>query len=209
MATPHRQPPRQSQTPIKFPPGNHKRRPTLRAITKSFFGVPANDRVDFDLRWGEIHALLGENGAGKSTLCSVLAGLYHPDSGEIHLDGERVDLASPQQALEHGVGMVYQHFRLVDRFTVAENLALGHPETGFVTSRRSLERQVAELGRRYGLEVSTKAAIWQLSVGEQQRVEILKLLYRGGSHPHPGRTDGGADPPGGSEPFLDDAGHGG
>ena len=151
----------------------------LNAITKSFFGVPANDRVDFDLRWGEIHALLGENGAGKSTLCSVLAGLYHPDSGEIHLDGERVDLASPQQALEHGVGMVYQHFRLVDRFTVAENLALGHPETGFVTSRRSLERQVAELGRRYGLEVSPKAAIWQLSVGEQQRVEILKLLYRG------------------------------
>ena len=151
----------------------------LRAITKSFYGVPANDRVDFDLRWGEIHALLGENGAGKSTLCSVLAGLYHPDSGEIHLDGTRVDLASPHQALERGVGMVYQHFRLVDRFTVAENLALGHPDTGFITSRRSLERQVAELGRRYGLEVSPKAAVWQLSVGEQQRVEILKLLYRG------------------------------
>ena len=159
--------------------GDSQEAARLSAITKSFFGVPANDGVDFDLRWGEIHALLGENGAGKSTLCSVLAGLYHPDSGEIRLDGERVDLASPQQALEHGVGMVYQHFRLVDRFTVAENLALGHPETGFVTSRRSLERQVAELGRRYGLEVSPRASIWQLSVGEQQRVEILKLLYRG------------------------------
>ena len=151
----------------------------LRAITKTFYGIPANDRVDFDLRWGEIHALLGENGAGKSTLCSVLAGLYHPDSGEIHVGGDRVQLASHHQALEHGVGMVYQHFRLVDRFTVAENLALGHPETGFLTSRGSLERQVAELGRRYGLEVSPKAAVWQLSVGEQQRVEILKLLYRG------------------------------
>ena len=159
--------------------GDSQEAARLSAITKSFFGVPANDGVDFDLRWGEIHALLGENGAGKSTLCSVLAGLYHPDSGEIRLDGERVDLASPQQALEHGVGMVYQHFRLVYRFTVAENLALGHPETGFVTSRRSLERQVAELGRRYGLEVSPRASIWQLSVGEQQRVEILKLLYRG------------------------------
>ncbi|MCY4623363.1 MAG: ABC transporter ATP-binding protein [bacterium] len=151
----------------------------LAGITKRFFGVAANERVDFDLRWGEIHALLGENGAGKSTLCSVLAGLYHPDSGEIHLDGERVDLGSPHQALDHGVGMVYQHFRLVDRFTVAENLTLGHPDTGFFTSRRSLERQVEELGRRYGLEVSPQAAVWQLSVGEQQRVEILKLLYRG------------------------------
>lgn len=151
----------------------------LQAITKSFYGIPANDRVDFELGWGEIHALLGENGAGKSTLCSVLAGLYQPDSGEIHVDGTKVDLSSPHQALEHGVGMVYQHFRLVDRFTVAENLALGHPETGFITSPRSLERQVAELGRRYGLEVSPKASVWQLSVGEQQRVEILKLLYRG------------------------------
>ena len=151
----------------------------LAGITKHFFGVAANEDVDFDLRWGEIHALLGENGAGKSTLCSVLAGLYHPDSGEIRLDGERVDLGSPHQALDNGVGMVYQHFRLVDRFTVAENLTLGHPETGFFTSRRSLERQVGELGRRYGLEVSPQAAVWQLSVGEQQRVEILKLLYRG------------------------------
>ncbi len=148
-------------------------------ITKSFYGVAANDRVDFDLRWGEIHALLGENGAGKSTLCSVLAGLYHPDRGEIQLDGQPVELGSPHDALGAGVGMVYQHFRLVDRFTVAENLALGHPDTRFVTSRRSLEKRMGDLGKRYGLEVAPEAAIWQMSVGEQQRVEILKLLYRG------------------------------
>jgi len=151
----------------------------LTSITKSFFGFDANHQVDFDLRWGEIHALLGENGAGKSTLCSVLAGLYQPDSGEVVINGERVDSASPHHALELGVGMVYQHFRLVDRFTVAENLALGHPDTGFIASPRSLEQQVAELGRRYGLDVSPKSFVWQLSVGEQQRVEILKLLYRG------------------------------
>ena len=151
----------------------------LTSITKSFYGQAANEDVDFDLRWGEIHALLGENGAGKSTLCSVLAGLYHPDSGEIRLDGEQVELRSPHHALEHGVGMVYQHFRLVERFTVAENLALGHPDTKVLASRKELERQVAELGRRYGLEAAPEAGVWQLSVGEQQRVEILKLLHRG------------------------------
>ena len=151
----------------------------LTAITKSFYGQTANDEVDFDLRWGEVHALLGENGAGKSTLCSILAGLYQPDSGGIRLDGEQVELRSPHHALECGVGMVYQHFRLVERFTVAENLSLGHPNTGAVPSRRALERRVAELGRRYGLEVRPDAEVWQLSVGEQQRVEILKLLHRG------------------------------
>lgn len=151
----------------------------LTAITKSFYGQAANDEVDFDLRWGEVHALLGENGAGKSTLCSILAGLYQPDSGGIRLDGEQVELRSPHHALECGVGMVYQHFRLVERFTVAENLSLGHPNTGAVPSRRALERRVAELGRRYGLEVRPDAEVWQLSVGEQQRVEILKLLYWG------------------------------
>ena len=99
----------------------------LTSITKSFYGQAANEDVDFDLRWGEIHALLGENGAGKSTLCSVLAGLYHPDSGEIRLDGEQVELRSPHHALEHGVGMVYQHFRLVERFTVGREPGAGSP----------------------------------------------------------------------------------
>jgi simple sugar transport system ATP-binding protein len=138
----------------------------------------ANDSVDFDLRWGEVHALLGENGAGKSTLCSVFAGLYRADSGELYVDGEPVDLHSPSDALAAGIGMVYQHFRLVENLTVAENLALGHPDQGLVLSRKEIEEQATALGERYGLSVDPKARIWQLSVGEQQRVEILKMLYR-------------------------------
>ena len=138
----------------------------------------ANDSVDFDLRWGEVHALLGENGAGKSTLCSVFAGLYRADSGELYVDGEPVDLHSPSDALAAGIGMVYQHFRLVENLTVAENLALGHPDQGFVLSRKEIEEQATALGERYGLSVDPRARIWQLSVGEQQRVEILKMLYR-------------------------------
>ncbi|MDJ0924708.1 MAG: ABC transporter ATP-binding protein [Acidimicrobiia bacterium] len=151
----------------------------MSSITKGFFGALANDHVDFDLRWGEVHALLGENGAGKSTLCSVLAGLYRPDGGEVRIDGEVVELRSPHTALDYGVGMVYQHFRLVDRFTVAENLALGHPEARFISSRRELEQKVTELGERYNMPVAPDAGVWQLSVGEEQRVEILRLLYRG------------------------------
>jgi ABC-type uncharacterized transport system ATPase subunit len=150
----------------------------LRSIDKAFFGVKANDSVDFDLRWGEIHALLGENGAGKSTLCSVLSGLYRPDAGTILIEGRPVYLRSPADALAVGVGMVYQHFRLVRPFTVAENLALGHPEAGLRLSRRRIDREAAGLAARYGLAVDPRARIWQLSVGEQQRVEILKLLYR-------------------------------
>lgn len=149
-----------------------------RGIDKEFYGVKANEAVDFDLRWGEVHALLGENGAGKSTLCSVFAGLYHPDAGELLLDGEPVKFRSPSDALAAGVGMVYQHFRLVENLTVAENLALGHPEQGFVLSRREIEKQAEELADRYNLPVDPSARIWQLSVGEQQRVEILKMLYR-------------------------------
>jgi len=151
----------------------------LNGVTKGFYGALANDNVDFDLRWGEVHALLGENGAGKSTLCSILAGLYQPDSGEISIDGKVVELRSPHAALENGVGMVYQHFRLVDRFTVAENLALGHPDAPFVTSTKELEREVVELGDRYNMPVPADAGVWQLSVGEEQRVEILKQLHRG------------------------------
>jgi simple sugar transport system ATP-binding protein len=149
-----------------------------KAITKSFYGVKANDAVDFDLRWGEVHALLGENGAGKSTLCSVFAGLYRADSGELFVDGEAIDLHSPSDAFAAGIGMVYQHFRLIQNLTVAENMALGHPDQGFVLSRGEIEEQATELGERYGLSVDPRARIWQLSVGEQQRVEILKMLYR-------------------------------
>jgi len=151
----------------------------LRGIRKSFYGVTANDGVDFDLHWGEVHALLGENGAGKSTLCSVLAGLYRPDSGDIVIDGEIVDFHSPHQALDAGVGMVYQHFRLVDGFTVAENIALGRKTGQIRLSTERIESEVEELSERYGMRVQADNRIWQLSVGEQQRVEILKLLHRG------------------------------
>ncbi len=150
----------------------------LESISKSFYGVHANDSVDFELRWGEVHTLLGENGAGKSTLCSILAGLYRPDSGSFVYDGEPRNFKSPKDALAAGIGMVYQHFRLVSNLTVAENLALGHPDVPLRITESEMEREARELGDRYGLPVDPAARIWQLSVGEQQRVEILKLLYR-------------------------------
>ena len=153
----------------------------MRQITKRFPGVVANDSVDFEAHAGEVHALLGENGAGKTTLSNVLTGLYRPDEGEIELYGEPVRFHSPRDAIDAGIGMVHQHFRLVAPFTVAENVVLGeHRGEGrsLVLHPRSIERHVAELAERYGLEVDPRARIWQLSVGEQQRVEILKALYR-------------------------------
>ena len=150
----------------------------LRNVDKAFYGVKANSHVDFDLARGEVHALLGENGAGKSTLCSILAGLYRPDAGEMLMDGEPAHFKNPKEALAAGVGMIYQHFRLVPNLTVAENFALGHPDTGIRLNQKELQNAAEELGERYGLPVDPSARIWQLSVGEQQRVEILKLLYR-------------------------------
>ena len=147
-------------------------------VDKEFYGVKANDNVNFLLERGQVHALLGENGAGKSTLCSILAGLYRPDSGEMHISGKPVVFKSPKDALAAGVGMVYQHFRLVANLTVAENLALGHPGLDVRLSQKELQQAATELGEKYGLPVDASARIWQLSVGEQQRVEILKLLYR-------------------------------
>jgi ABC-type uncharacterized transport system ATPase subunit len=150
---------------------------TVRGITKRFPGVVANDGVDFEAGRGEVHALLGENGAGKSTLSHILTGLYRPDEGEIRLYGEKVDFHSPRDAIEAGIGMVHQHFRLVLPFTVAENVILGE-NAGFTIDPRAVERRVAELGTRYGIAVDPRAKLWQLSLGEQQRVEILKALYR-------------------------------
>ena len=153
----------------------------MRGITKRFPGVLANDAVDFEAAAGEVHALLGENGAGKSTLSNILTGLYRPDEGEIFLSGEAVRFESPSDAIEAGIGMVHQHFRLVPPFTVAENVILGeHREEArrFVVNPRQIERRVAGLGERYGVAVDPGARVWQLSVGEQQRVEILKALYR-------------------------------
>jgi ABC-type uncharacterized transport system ATPase subunit len=153
----------------------------LRGITKRFPAVVANDQVDFEAAEGEVHALLGENGAGKTTLSNILTGLYRPDEGEILLFGRPAEFHSPRDAIDSGVAMVHQHFRLVVPFTVAENVVLGdHRDVGrtFLLRPRAIERRVEELSRRYGLAVDPRARIWQLSVGEQQRVEILKALYQ-------------------------------
>jgi ABC-type uncharacterized transport system ATPase subunit len=148
-------------------------------IDKAFPGVVANLGVDFSARWGQVHALLGENGAGKTTLMSILAGLYRPDAGQILLDGEPVTFSAPRDAIRHGVGMVYQHYRLVASQTVAENLLLGLPGVPFRLDATRFVGQARELGQRYHMQIDPSRPVWQLSVGEQQRVEILKTLQRG------------------------------
>ena len=155
--------------------------PAIRAtgVVKRFPGVLANDHVDFDLRAGEVHALLGENGAGKSTLMNVLAGMYTPDEGEIRLDGEPVAFRSPRDAIAAGIGMVHQHFALVPSQTVTENVVLGLDKPRFRLDLKRFDDEIGQIATSVGLQVDPRARIWQLSVGEQQRVEILKLLYRG------------------------------
>jgi simple sugar transport system ATP-binding protein len=152
----------------------------LRGITKRFGPVVANDGIDFDLRPGEVHALLGENGAGKSTLMSILYGLYRPDEGEIRVNDELVEMDSPARAIELGIGMVHQHFMLVPVMTVTENIVLGGEprRRGGLLDVREGARRVAELSERYGLAVDPDAVIEDVTVGAQQRVEILKTLYR-------------------------------
>ncbi len=148
-------------------------------ITKTFPGVLANDDVSFDVHSGEVHTLLGENGAGKSTLMKILFGLYQPDSGEIRLRGEIAAIDSPTSAIEHRVGMVHQHFMLVPTLTVAENVALGLPSArGFRTDLDAVSERILEISNQYGLAVDPGIEIWKLSVGERQRVEIIKALYR-------------------------------
>ncbi len=150
----------------------------MRGITKRFPGVVANDNVSFEVKRGEIHALLGENGAGKSTLMNMLGGLYRPDQGEITINGESVYFSSPRDAISKGIGMVHQHFMLVPTQTVAENMVIG-ASTGFWLSPKKLYSEIAAVSDRYNLPIDPAAKIWQLSVGEQQRVEILKMLYLG------------------------------
>jgi general nucleoside transport system ATP-binding protein len=153
----------------------------LRGITKRFPGVLANDNVNFDLRRGEVHALLGENGAGKSTLMNILYGLYTPDEGQILLDGKPIELGSTKAAIEHGIGMVHQHFMLIPVMTVAENivLAIEPRHAKILLDYDAAQKRVRELSERYGLLVDPNARIDRTSVGQQQRVEILKALYRG------------------------------
>jgi simple sugar transport system ATP-binding protein len=152
---------------------------SARGIVKRFPGVVANDGVDLDVAPGEVHVILGENGAGKTTLASVLSGLYRPDAGEVRIDGDAVTLRSPRDALACGIGMVHQHTRLVERFTVAENLALGDASQPMVLDRARLARQVAELSERFSLPVDPDARVSDLSVGERQRVELVDALHRG------------------------------
>ena len=153
----------------------------LRGITKAFPGIVANDHVDFEVLRGEVHALLGENGAGKSTLMNILYGLYKADSGEIRLNGKSVSFASAKDAIEHGIGMVHQHFMLIPVMTVAENIVLGTEPVrdGVLLDERGAERRVRELSEQFGLAVDPGALVSSITVGQQQRVEILKALYRG------------------------------
>ncbi|MGC9399294.1 MAG: ABC transporter ATP-binding protein [Anaerolineae bacterium] len=151
----------------------------MRGITKRFPGVLANDHIDLELYPGEVLALLGENGAGKSTLMNVLIGLYRPDEGEIYVRGKRVEIHSPRDADALGIGMVHQNFMLVETMTVAENIVLGMRELPLVPDMEKIKARIRDISNRYNLKVDPEARIWQLSVGEQQRVEILKLVYRG------------------------------
>ena len=152
----------------------------MRGIVKRFPGVLAADHIDFDVKAGEIHALLGENGAGKSTLMKMLYGLYQPDAGQIRINGAAATIRSPQDAIQHGIGMIHQHFMLVPSLTVAENIALGmRSSRGFRLDLDVVSQRALELSEIYNLKIDPDLPIWQLAVGEQQRVEILRALYKG------------------------------
>ena len=152
----------------------------MKEIVKKFGNFTANDHVNLTVHKGEVHAILGENGAGKSTLMNVLYGLYRPTSGTIAINGREVVLTSPKHAIELGIGMVHQHFMLIQPFTVTENIVLGvEPKKGIVLDKAEARKRVVELSEKYGMKVDPDAKIEDISVGMQQRVEILKVLYRG------------------------------
>jgi general nucleoside transport system ATP-binding protein len=155
----------------------------MRGIRKEFPGIVANDDVDLDVRRGEVHALLGENGAGKSTLMNILYGLYKPDAGEIVVEGKRVSFSSAKDAIEAGIGMVHQHFMLIPVMTVAENIVLGTEPVrgGILLDERAAARRVQELAKSFKFEIDPDARIDTITVGQQQRIEIMKALYRNAS----------------------------
>src|SRR5271157_262816 len=150
-----------------------------RGITKRYPGVVANDHIDFEIRAGEIHAILGENGAGKTTLMRILFGLTQPDEGEILIFGEKVNFRSPLDAIHLGIGMVHQNRKLIPAHSVLENIILGHPSAGRIMNLKRTGDEITELCNKYGFKIDLKAKVWQLSEGEKQVVEILKALYRG------------------------------
>lgn len=151
----------------------------MRNITKKFGRVVANEDVNLTLNAGEIHALLGENGAGKSTLMNILTGIYKPNSGAIYYKGEKVKIRSPRHAVDLGIGMVHQHFHLIPTLTAAENVFLYTPSCKAILNTKEMEEEIARCSKEFHLDVDPSVKIWQMSVGEQQRVEIIKLLYRG------------------------------
>ena len=159
----------------------------MKGISKSFAGVAAISEVDLCVREVEIHALLGENGAGKSTLVNMLAGIYRPDAGSIALRDAEVELPTPADSIAKGIGMIHQHFKLVDVMTAAENIALGSEKQSHygagsgkvLLKRRSLVASINELSERYGLDLDPRKKVFDMSVGEKQTLEIVKVLYRG------------------------------
>ena len=159
-------------------PDNTQTLVSMEGIVKSFFGVKANDKVNFDVRRGEIHTLLGENGAGKSTLMNVLCGLYTPEAGIIRIKGREQVFRSSRDAIAAGIGMLHQHFMLIPSHTVWENVALGSPELPRILPKDEIIGRIQGLSKTYGLIVDPRSPVWQLSIGEQQRAAILKLLYR-------------------------------
>jgi simple sugar transport system ATP-binding protein len=151
----------------------------VKGITKRFPGVVANDQIDFEIKAGEIHAILGENGAGKTTLMNILFGLYQPDEGELYVGGESVKFRSPLDAIGLGIGMVHQHRKLIPAHSVIENIILGHPMAGTILNLKRAEEEILEISSKYGFKIDLRAKVWQISEGEKQLVEILKALYRG------------------------------
>ncbi|MCD6122660.1 MAG: ABC transporter ATP-binding protein, partial [Spirochaetales bacterium] len=151
----------------------------LKNITKRFPGITANDRINFELKRAEIHTLLGENGAGKTTLMNILDGIYRPDNGGIYINGGRVEIKNPADANKNGIGMIHQHFMLIDSLTVLENVILGLKHQGFYVNKKDVSEKIKRVSDNYNLGIDPSTKIWQLSVGEQQRVEIIKTLFRG------------------------------
>lgn len=150
----------------------------MNKISKSFGVVKANEDVNLTVQYGEIHALLGENGAGKSTLMNMLSGIYHPDEGEIYIKGEKTEFKSPKEPIEKGIGMIHQHFKLIDVMTAKENINLGQRGSLFLKNK-DLSSKIREISDLYGLDIDPDKKVYDMSVGEKQTLEIIKVLYRG------------------------------